>query len=311
MNQVARPDVRAFLDILNQSPLAALESLGPEAARTLTAQVRAQRPPIAHDLSVVVDLDCPGPGGSIPLRLYDLRAARPAGPVIVYLHGGGFVLGDLESHHQICIEIATQVDLPVVSIGYRLAPEHPWPAAPDDAEAATRWLAEYGLQVFGAEATSLVLAGDSAGANLAAVTARALADRPAVCPVLAQFLIYPCVSLDPESRSMRENAEGMFLTKKALDWFNAQYQAPADSPRYNLLAFDQGGMPPTLLVTAELDPLRDEGRSYAARLIEAGTPVVYQEIRGHIHGCFGFASAIPSTKPDIDKAMVALRTLLS
>lgn len=107
MTQAARPDVRAFLDLLNQTPMAALERLGPERARALTAQARAGRPAVLHDLTIVRDLDCPGPVGKIPLRYYDLRAVRPPGPVVVYFHGGGFVMGDLDSHHQVCVDIAT------------------------------------------------------------------------------------------------------------------------------------------------------------------------------------------------------------
>ena len=177
MSQIERPDVRAFLAVLNKTPMAALEKLGPEGARLMTTQIRNSRPAVAHGLSVVRDLECPGPAGPIRLRFYDLCATRAPGPIVVYFHGGGFVLGDLDSHHQVCIEIATQVGVPVLSVDYRLAPENPFPAAPDDAEAATRWVASVGAACFGRAFTSLVLAGDSAGANLAAVTASAL--RPA------------------------------------------------------------------------------------------------------------------------------------
>ena len=201
MTQLARPDVQAFLALLNQTPMAALEKLGPEGARALTAQVRNGRPPITHSLSVIRDLDCPGPAGPISLRYYDLRASRAAGPIAVYFHGGGFVLGDLDSHHQVCTDIATQIDVPVVSVDYRLAPENPFPAAPDDAEAATRWIATAEGTALGFEPTSLVLAGDSAGANLAAVTAAALRRVPASLPVLAQVLIYPTIGDDRATAS--------------------------------------------------------------------------------------------------------------
>ena len=311
MTQAQRPDVQAFLTLLNQTPMAALEKLGPAGARALTAQVRNGRPAIKHDLATVRDLDCPGPASSIPLRFYDLRASRPPGPIVVYFHGGGFVLGDLDSHHQVCIDIATQVDVPVVSVDYRLAPEHPFPAAFEDAEAATRWTATAGAAILGREPTSLVLAGDSAGANLAAVTAAALHRTPASLPVLAQFLIYPTTGDERATASKLEFAEGHFLTQASIDWFNSCYAAPSADPRHDLFAADLAAAPPTLLVTAGLDPLRDEGRSYAAALVEAGVPIIYQEAIGNIHGFFGAAAVIPSSGDDVRKALGALRQMIA
>lgn len=311
MTQIIRPDVRAFLDVLNQTPMAALEKLGPDGARALTAQVRSNRPTLAHDLPVVVDLDCPGAAGPIPLRFYDRRASRPPGPIVIYFHGGGFVLGDLDSHHQICIDIATQVDVPVVSVAYRLAPEDPFPAAPDDAEAATRWISATGGAVLNRESTALVLVGDSAGANLAAVTVAALHRAPAALPVMAQFLIYPTIGGDHATRSKSEFAEGHFLTRASIDWFNACYAAPPNDARFDLLAGDLSTAPPTLVVTAGLDPLRDEGRSYATALIEAGVAVNYREALGNIHGFFGAASVIPSSTDDVRNALGALRQMIA
>jgi acetyl esterase len=311
MPQVQRADVRAFLAMLNQTPMAALEKLGPAGARAFMTQVRNGRPAITHDLNVVGDLDCPGPAGPIPLRFYDLRASRAPGPIVVYFHGGGFVMGDLESHHQICIDIATQVDLPVISVDYRLAPENPFPAAFEDAEAAARWVNGAGPAIFNRQPTSLVLAGDSAGANLAAATAAALHRVPAELPVLAQFLIYPTTGDERETGSKIEFTEGYFLSKASIDWFNACYAAPSNDARYNLLTTDISGAPQTLLVTAGLDPLRDEGRAYAAALIEAGVAVVYQEAIGNIHGFFGAAAVIPSSTDDVRKALGALRQMIA
>lgn len=305
-----RPDVRAFLDAINGSPLAAMETLGHERARLLTRQMREARPPVAHALAIVRDLECAGKGGPIPLRFYDKRAARDAGPVVAYLHGGGFVLGDLDSHHQVCVDIAEQVDVPVVSIDYRLAPEHPFPAAVDDAEAATRWIAGESAGVLDRSFDALVLAGDSAGANLAAVTARTFASSPAKLPVAAQFLIYPTGGSGRPTASQAAFAEGHFLTRAAMDWFEASYAAPRGDPRYDLFAGDLAAMPPTLLVTAGLDPLRDEGRAYAAALIEAGVSVTYQEARGNLHGFFGAASVIPSSAEDVRDALGALRQMI-
>jgi len=308
---LVRPDVRAFLDALSLTPLAELSALGVEGARALMEQIRATRPAPEHNLAIVRDLESVGAAGPLQLRFYDARPERAAGPIVVYYHGGGFVLGDLNSHHAVCLEIARAVDVPVIAVNYRLAPENPWPAAVDDAEAAARWVVENAKNELNRDLTSLVLAGDSAGGNLAAVTAAALRDAPAPVPVAAQFLIYPTTGVSEQSRSEVEFAEGFFLTGRSIDWFNANYDAPPQNPRYDLYAAGLDGMPSTLLVTAGLDPLRDEGRAYAVALTEAGVPVSYQEMEGNIHGCFSMSAAIPSTAKDMEKAFNALRRLIA
>ncbi len=304
-----RPDVRAFLDVLNLTPFGRLGEFDVAETRAIADRMRA-KPAIDHGLAIVRDLTFPGPASEVRLRFYDARAQRPASPLVVYFHGGGFVLGDLDSHHSLCIELARSLDLPVVSVDYRLAPEHPWPAAPEDAEAAARWIARHSGEVLGRSVTGLVLVGDSAGANLAAVTTGALRDTPASAAVVALAMIYPTTGGDRRTPSKIEFSDGYFLTRRAIDWFNANYGAPDGDPRNDLFAFDQAGMPPTLLVTAGLDPLRDEGRAYAAALVQAGVNVVYQEVKGNIHGCFGMAAAIPSSAEDSAKALAALRLLI-
>src|SRR5277367_4019980 len=138
-----RSDARTFLDFVNASPMAHLETLGAAQARSLMSQVRAAAPPVIHNLAIVRDLEFNHAGSPIRVRFYDALAAREDGPIVVYFHGGGFVLGDLESHHALCVGIAAGLSLPLVSVDYRLAPEHPWPAAPEDAEAAARWVAAH------------------------------------------------------------------------------------------------------------------------------------------------------------------------
>lgn len=308
---IIRPDVKALLELLSTTALARLGELSVEETRAISKQIR---PAIEEQNDIdVQDHRFSHVGREIAIRCYNTSNRVGPTPVILYFHGGGFVMGDLDSHHQLCLSISGGLGLPLISVDYRLAPEYPWPAAPDDAEAAARWLVTNASDVFNIKLKGLIFAGDSAGANLAAITAKALLDRPTEVPLIGQFLIYPCVALgqQPETASMIENSEGYFLTRKALDWFTMHYAAPVDNPRFNLLAFDQSGMPPTLLVTAGLDPLRDEGRTYAARLIEAGVPVVYQEVSGNIHGCFSVTDAIPSTKLDVDKALAAFRLLIS
>ena len=305
-----RPDVRAFLDILNPSPMGRIGELSVAETRAIFDQARAGRPAVDHGLAIVRDLSFPSAGVDVGIRFYDLRTERRPGPLVLYFHGGGFVLGDLDSHHALCLEMARALDLPLVSVDYRLAPEHPWPAAPQDAEAAARWCAAASGQILGRDVTGLVLAGDSAGANLAAVTAGALRDRPAATPVIVQALIYPTTGSGRRTASMAAFGEGYFLTQQAMDWFNGHYGAPVGEPSYDLFASELSGMPATLLVTAGLDPLRDEGRAYAAALVQAGVNVVYREAAGNIHGCFGMAAAIPSSAADVAGALVALRLLV-
>ena len=307
---IVRPDVRAFLDMLNATPLATIETLGVEQARAITAQMRPKRAVPLHHLAVVRDLSAPGPAGQIPLRFYDRRSERAAGPLLVYFHGGGFVLGDLDSHHDNCVRIAWHLDLPVVAVDYRLAPEHPWPAAPADCETTVRWLSGAGAAALGRSVTSLALAGDSAGANLAAVVAGRLIDEPASVPVVVQCLLYPTTGADRPTASRAAFSYGYFLTDASIVWFNECYAADSGDRRNNLFARDLAKMPPTLLVTAGLDPLRDEGRDYAAALIHAGVSVIYRDAPGLIHGFFGMADAIPSAAADIGDTLDALAFLM-
>src|SRR5436190_2176294 len=165
----------------------------------------ARRP--LGDLTVMRDLSGPGPGGPIPLRLFDARESRAAGPLVLFLHGGGFVLGDLDSHESICAEIARQLDLPLLAVDYRLAPEHPWPAGIEDAIAAAYWAAGSPAEL-GREVTGLVPCGDSAGGNFAIIVSLALRDTPAAVPVIAQFPIYPAANPGEGYPSYEDFAEG-------------------------------------------------------------------------------------------------------
>lgn len=307
-----RPDARAFLDALNATPLTHMETLDVDSVRAMLKQARLASGVPPRDIAVRQDLTCRIGELEFALRLYDAQQhRRGASPVVVYYHGGGFVLGDLDTHDALCATIAEEMGLPVVAVDYRLAPEHPWPAAPDDAEGAARWVVKHLKSATDRQASALVLADDSAGANLAAVTARALRDRPAAVPVVAQYLIYPCTAAQRQTASRHDFAEGLFLTAGSIDWFFDHYAAPDGDARIDLLAAPLAGMPPTLIVTAGLDPLRDEGRDYAARLIHSGVPVVYQEAVGNIHGCFSMVAAVPSTAPDVSRSLDALKFLIA
>jgi len=195
--------------------------------------------------------------------------------------------------------------MPVISIDYRLAPEHPFPAAPEDCEAAARWVAD------NIPCTGLILSGDSAGGNLTVVTAMALRDDPASVPVIAQYPIYPAVSAHNEWQSYHDFNEGFLLTREGMDWFMAAYQLDANDRRGNPLEHDHSGMPPSLVVTASLDPLRDQGRAYAEALKAAGVPTVHREAEGSIHGYINLRKGIPSAQGDIDGNLAALKELLA
>ncbi|CAN7314233.1 alpha/beta hydrolase [Phenylobacterium sp. LjRoot219] len=304
-----RPDARAFLDMLKANPRPKMTPETLPAMRPMAAAGMAMLEPPVGELAVVRDLSMPGPAGEIALRLFDARAEREPGPAVVFCHGGGFVIGCIDTHVSMCAEIARQLDLPVISVEYRLAPENPWPAAPDDAEAAARWIAENG-EAFGLSITSLVLCGDSAGANLTIVTALALRDRPAAVPVILQFAIYPRTDSSKTYPSYEAFSDGYGLDAADMAFYGEAMRVDNNHWRASPLLADQTGMPPTLVLTASLDPLRDEGRAYAGKTIAAGVPTTYREAEGTIHGFAGFRRAIPSGQADFDAALQIARAMI-
>ena len=303
-----RPDVRALLDMMAAMQQPKLYELPLEEARSpaLVALVNAP----SRELPVIRDLSCTGPAGDISLRYYDAQESRTAGPAILFLHGGGFVIGNLDTYHSLCTEIAARTGLPVVSVEYRLAPEHPFPAAPDDCEAAARWLAASPAGL-GFEVTGLIPMGDSAGGNLAIVTTLALVDRPAQVPVVMQVPIYPIASAIENHASLRQFGAGHFLESDIMAWFTRSYAPDPASPRnYPLLREDHSQTPPSVLLTAGLDPLRDSGREYGAALVEAGAELAFFEARGMIHGFLQMRKALPSTSRDMDALFAAMAAML-
>ena len=305
-----RPDVRQFLAYLDSLPGPKMHELDAPAARMVYTAMKDVADPPVGDLAVIRDLAIPGPAGDIPARLFDARESRAPGPVVAFFHGGGFVIGNIETHASFCAEMARQLDLPVLSVDYRLAPEAPWPAAPDDCEAAARWLAT-SPEALGRAVTGLVVSGDSAGGNLAIVVAVALRDRPAAVPVIAQCPIYPATDASQLYPSYEEFAEGYLLTRDSMDWFMAAYQAEPTHPRSSPLIGDLAGLPPAVVITASLDPIRDQGRAYAAALARAGVPVVYREAKGMIHGFVNIRQAIPSAQGDATALLGALRSVIT
>jgi acetyl esterase len=301
-----RPDVRTFLDYLNRLPGPRSHEVSPAEAREMMLKSRHVADAPTGELAVIRDVE----GGPVPLRLYDARAERGPGPVLLFYHGGGFVLGDLDTHEPFCAHIARSLDLPVVSVDYRLAPEHPWPAGPDDAIAAARWVAD-SPAALGRPATGLVTCGDSAGGNFAIVVSLALRDAPAAVPVLAQWPIYPAADPVKGYPSFEDFGEGYLLTKPAMRWFDDCYRPDPKDWRYAPMLKDQARMPPTLVITASLDPIRDQGRAYAAACAEAGVPTVFLEAEGNIHGFINLRKAIPSSDADISRCTDMLKLLIA
>lgn len=305
-----RPDVAGFLAFLNALPGPKMHQLEAPAARATYAAMKDIADPPVGELGTITDLTIPGPAGDIPARLFDVQASRVPGPLVLFFHGGGFVIGDLETHASFCAEVSRLLDLPVLAVDYRLAPEAVWPAAPDDCEAAARWAAG-SPAALGRKITSLVTCGDSAGGNLAIVVAMALRDAPAAVPVIAQLPFYPATDTTQEYPSYGQFAEGFLLTRDSMEWFNAAYQAEASHIRTSPLKGDLRGMPPAVVVTASLDPIRDQGRAYAAALAQAGVATVYREAVGNIHGFITLRKAIPSSVGDVAAALTAAKVVIA
>lgn len=257
------------------------------------------------ELFSVEDRSIAGPAGALPIRIY--RPSADVLPVLVWVHGGGWTIGDLETDNTRCAVMAQRAGIVVVSVDYRLAPEHPFPAAIHDTVAAVKWVAGNAGDL-GIEASAIALGGDSAGGNLTAVAAQLLRDE-GDSPLRFQLLVYPATDLRGDYPSMRDNASGYYLTKDGMDWFDLMYSPgidPAD-PRRSPLLGRLDGLPPALLMTCEFDPLRDEGAAYALALNEAGVPCTHINYEAMIHTCFGMENLWPSTKVMMEDAVGALR----
>lgn len=308
--EFVRPDVRAFLDDLNARTGPRTHEVDPDTARRMSARMRTVADVDGADIATREDLYiATHDGRSIAARFYDPRPSRAEGPLVVFFHGGGFVIGDLDSYDAAAADIAIGLDLPVLSIDYRLAPEHPWPGAPDDCEMAARWVADQGT-LFGRTFNSLALAGDSAGGTLSIVTAMALRNQSAELPVIAIWALYPAVDLRKRYPSTERLGEGYMLNLDTLRWFNEHYAPDFAHWRASPRLGDQRDMPPALVVAATLDPLLDQARAYAMACIDAGVPIVYREARGNIHGWLTLRRAIPSSQQDLQGCLVAFKTMI-
>ena len=301
-----RADVAGFLALVNSLPPP--EALIAEEQRAGYLAMKAMTEADPRPMAVIQDLSCPGPAGDIPVRFYDVRETRDPSPVVLFFHGGGFVIGDLDTHNSLCTELSAELDLPVLAVHYRLAPEHPFPAAPDDCEAAARWLAGSPAEL-DRTVTGLITIGGSAGGNLATVTARALCDQPAAAPMVLQVLLYPATD-ESQDGSMATFAEGHFLTKLAMDWFYSLYLPVSGDPRAFPLHASAEGMCPTIVATAGLCPLKDQGRRIAAKLVDAGVDTLYLDIAGMTHDFTTTRKALPSAAAATAKVISAMKLML-
>jgi acetyl esterase len=306
------PQVQSYLAQMAGLASPSVASLTPQSARALMeAETRSLGEP--PQVGRVENRTIPGPAGEIRIRVTTPEGDGPF-PALVYFHGGGWVVGSIATHDALCRAITNAAGVAVVSIDYRLAPEDPFPAAVEDAYAATEWVASRG-ETIGVDPSRIAVGGDSAGGNLAAVVALLARDRGG--PRLAfQVLIYPITNDDLDSPSYREFAEGYLLTREAMAWYWEQYVPgstnhrrcdPAASP---LRAEDLSGLPPALVITAGYDVLRDEAEVYAARMTEAGVAVRLSRHDGMIHGFLRRGAIFDQARKALAEIAEALRTAL-
>jgi acetyl esterase len=290
MPVVLDPDAAAVYKAFQEAGRPAYETLTAPEARDYYMQARLVSNPEPPELKSAEPLAIPAPHGAIPARIYTpktLRKKDGLAPCLVFFHGGGWVIGNLETHDVVCRKLAQESELIVISVDYRLAPEHKFPAAVDDAILATKWIAANAKQ-HGIDASRLIVGGDSAGGNLAAVVA--LAARDGGGPkIAAQLLIYPATEFARKHPSHREPETSILLTHSVIGWFMNHYLGDADISDWRASparAKSLKDLPPAYVLTAGADPLRDEGDEYAARLKEAGVPVTYKHFPGQFHGFF-------------------------
>ncbi len=309
------PQCRALLDLMDERGVPPTHTLSPAEARAAYRDRRMLTQPDPPAVAEVRDLQASGPHGPIPLRLYRptlIDHAKPM-PVLVYYHGGGWVIGDLDTHDTLCRQLANQAGCAVVSVDYRMGPEHRFPAAVDDAIAALAWVRESALQL-GLNAARMAVGGDSAGGNLAAVVA--LHDRRRTdAPLKFQLLIYPATDMQRGAPSHASNGQGYLLTRDSIDYYIGHYLGDAkhvkDWRASPLLHDDLTGAAPALVLTAGYDPLRDEGLAYAQRLTEAGVRTTHLCFERQIHGFILMGKVLDEAHTAVMVCAAALRLEMS
>ncbi len=308
------PQARALLDLIEQRGLPPTHTLSPADARAFYRDRRAFTQPVPPEVALVRDLQAVGPHGAIPLRLYRALGAAPEAvlPVLVYFHGGGFVIGDLDTHDVLCRELANAAGCAVVAVDYRMAPEHPFPAAVDDCLAAAYWVRRNAASL-ALDASRLAVGGDSAGGNLAAVVSHLARDAGDLA-ITFQLLIYPATDQRRGAPSHETNGQGYLLTKDTIDYFMGHYLAdPAHvlDPRASpLLHDDLSRLPPAFVLTAGYDPLRDEALMYSQRLSEAGNRATHVCFERQIHGFITMGKVLDEANAAVSLCGAELRRAL-
>jgi acetyl esterase len=309
------PDAGRVIELVRLSQRPPYERLTPPEARALFLAGREVLSPEPQRVAEIRDLAAArAGGGAVPLRLYRPLGAMSASalPGLVFFHGGGWVIGDLETHDTMCRHLANASGCAVVSVDYRLAPEHKFPAAVEDCLLATEWVAENGAAL-GIDGTRLAVGGDSAGGNLATVVSLLARDR-GMPPLRYQLLFYPPVDFAGGHESHARFAEGYLLTQATMRWFSEQYlRGPEDVANWcasPLHAADLAGLPPAFVLTAGFDPLCDEGAAYARRLHEHGVAVSHRHVSDQIHGFLLMGKIVRAASSELDRAAAALRAAL-
>ena len=309
------PQARALLDFIEARGIPPTHTLSPAEARAFYRERRAATQPEAPPVAEVRELNADGPHGTIPVRLYRPLGSTPGAalPVLVYFHGGGWVIGDLDTHDVLCRSLANGAGCAVASIDYRMGPEHRFPAAVDDVLAATRWVRREAASL-GLDAGRLAVGGDSAGGNLAAVAAIAARDAGDL-PIAFQLLIYPATDMRRGHPSHQANGQGYLLTRDTMTYFHDHY---IDDARHDvdwraspLLHADLSGLPPALVLTAGYDPLRDEGMAYAEALTAAGNRAAYVCFERQIHGFITMGKVLDEADTAIALCSAELRRALA
>lgn len=302
--------VKGLLDQMAANPMPKLWEIAPAQGREMYRMMASTLEPPSLPIGKIENLAMPGPAGEIKLRAYTPIAGGGAAlPCLVYFHGGGFVIGDLDTHDALCRTLANETGARVVAVDYRLAPEHKFPAAPEDCYAAVKWVEENAAKL-GIDPNRIAVAGDSAGGNLAAV-ACLMAKQKSGPRIVFQLLIYPTTQARANTDSIKAFAEGYFLEKKTMDWFFDQYlNAGVDVNDWRLsplAAPDLSGLPRAYVVTAGFDPLKDEGKAFADKLNRAGVACVYVDYPGMVHGFFNMSGVVPTAREAIAEAAKAVR----
>jgi acetyl esterase len=305
------PAVRQLLEAAEAEGNPPLESFSPEEARKLAIESLKTAGGTPEPVRSIENLRIPGPDCEIPIRIYTPDAPAPR-PALVYFHGGGWVVCDLDTHDVVCTAIAHRAGAVVIAVDYRLAPEHKFPAAVTDSYAATAWVASNAKKL-GIDPKRISVGGDSAGGNLAAVVSLKSRDQDGPAIEL-QVMVYPVTDLSSfATPSYQEFGENHYLTKSEMEWFRDHYLRSMEDARdphaSPLLTLDLSGLPPALIITAECDPLRDEGEAYAKRLANDGVAVTYTCYPGMIHPFFSLSGAIPQAFDAIQQVANAVAGL--